>query len=453
MIHPVLHYGISGFIWYQGEANSTDIRDAVQYRYTLPGLVKEYRERFNQGDLPFLGVGLPSINRNDADHWNWFRESQATIENMTNGHMLVSVDTGDTGTNIHPTDIGKGIIGERLALLARKYSLAENIVADGPRYSSMSISGNTITLEFDNSDGLKTSDNQSPDGFQIAGANMVFVDATNTAISGSQVTVSANSIASPVAVRYAWFKRTKTFVNLVNQTDLPAAPFRTDSFSISDLGAEAPQSVDDNYQIEMNSTLTVITAEGVLSNDFDLNDNDLTASVINDVSFGSLTLNPDGSFTYIPDTGYAGPDSFSYQVSDGTLNSAVATVNITIIGEQTGYYIWKSTIGWNPENDQSATADPDHDGINNFLEYALDSDPLVADTSGLPTLTASGDNFLYNFNNTRTDVSYEVQLSNSLNTWTDPAFLIVTSNTTMPVTIPGGQAANGKLFVRLKVSE
>src|SRR5262249_43150971 len=45
---------------------------------------------------------------------------------------------------------------------------------------------------------------------------------------------------------------------------------------------------------------------------------------------GSLTLNADGSFSYTPAANYNGPDSFTYQASDGSL-TASATVNITVI--------------------------------------------------------------------------------------------------------------------------
>ena len=50
---------------------------------------------------------------------------------------------------------------------------------------------------------------------------------------------------------------------------------------------------------------------------------------------GSLTLNGDGSFTYVPNAGYSGPDSFTYAANDGVVDSAVATVSITVISPPT----------------------------------------------------------------------------------------------------------------------
>ena len=45
---------------------------------------------------------------------------------------------------------------------------------------------------------------------------------------------------------------------------------------------------------------------------------------------GTLTLNPDGSFTYTPAANFHGTDSFNYQVQDGVDDSATATVVITV---------------------------------------------------------------------------------------------------------------------------
>jgi len=65
-------------------------------------------------------------------------------------------------------------------------------------------------------------------------------------------------------------------------------------------------------------------------------DNDtLTPSVVTNVQYGTLTLNADGTFVYIPSATFVGPDSFTYQVTDGLLASNVATVTIHVSGTAT----------------------------------------------------------------------------------------------------------------------
>ena len=99
----------------------------------------------------------------------------------------------------------------------------------------------------------------------------------------------------------------------------------------------APVAVDDAYTIDQDTVLTV-TVSGVLTNDMDADGDALTAVLDTDVTSGTLTLNADGSFVYIPDAGFTGTDSFTYHANDGTDDSNVATVTITV--SEVGYIIY-----------------------------------------------------------------------------------------------------------------
>ena len=92
----------------------------------------------------------------------------------------------------------------------------------------------------------------------------------------------------------------------------------------------APTTVADSYTMNEDTTLTTTTANGVLSNDSDADGDTLTAYLVSTTSNGSLTLNSDGTFTYIPNANYFGADSFVYRAYDGTVYSSNRTVNITI---------------------------------------------------------------------------------------------------------------------------
>ncbi|WP_081578364.1 Ig-like domain-containing protein, partial [Singulisphaera acidiphila] len=95
-------------------------------------------------------------------------------------------------------------------------------------------------------------------------------------------------------------------------------------------GQQAPIAVNDSYVTNEGVTLTVPPL-GVLANDVSPSGNPLTAAVVGLPTHGTLTLNSNGSFTYVPVPGFFGVDTFTYQASDGTFTSNIATVTITVL--------------------------------------------------------------------------------------------------------------------------
>ena len=92
---------------------------------------------------------------------------------------------------------------------------------------------------------------------------------------------------------------------------------------------DAPVATNDAYSTDSNTTLNV-SVPGVLENDNDVDSLSLTVEVVTSTANGTLTLNPDGSFSYDPATDFTGPDSFTYRVFDGVAYSNNATVTITV---------------------------------------------------------------------------------------------------------------------------
>jgi VCBS repeat-containing protein len=92
---------------------------------------------------------------------------------------------------------------------------------------------------------------------------------------------------------------------------------------------DAPVAQDDSYTTNEDTPL-VVSAPGVLGNDYDVDGDPLTAVLVSGPAHGTLALNPDGSFTYTPNSKFYGTDTFTYRVFDGELYSNVATVTITV---------------------------------------------------------------------------------------------------------------------------
>ena len=114
-----------------------------------------------------------------------------------------------------------------------------------------------------------------------------------------------------------------------------------------------PIAVDDASNVDEDGTLNGTT---VTSNDTGLGDGGIIVSLDSDVSNGTLTLNPDGTYTYVPDADFNGTDSFTYQVCDSNGDCDIATVVITV----------------NPVNDMPIAEDDDIEvnedsGANNIL--------------------------------------------------------------------------------------
>jgi len=101
---------------------------------------------------------------------------------------------------------------------------------------------------------------------------------------------------------------------------------------------DPPVAVDDFYTVLGNTILSIGPANGVLNNDSDVENDPLTVNTtpISGPSDGTLTLNPDGSFTYTPTSGFSGSDSFDYEISDGNGGTAIATAFIDVSVPVTG---------------------------------------------------------------------------------------------------------------------
>jgi VCBS repeat-containing protein len=112
-----------------------------------------------------------------------------------------------------------------------------------------------------------------------------------------------------------------------------SAPPAVVTITMTPINDQTPIAVDDSYIVPAEGDIfTVLAAAGVLSNDTDADmpGDTLSAAVVADVSYGTLTLNPDGSFTYTHDGSENHLDAFTYEVFDGLNTSAVATVAINI---------------------------------------------------------------------------------------------------------------------------
>lgn len=218
MIAPLTPYSIKGFLWYQGETNSRPERYR-NYAALFPALIRDWRARFAQGDLPFIYAQISSFD-SPAEHWGVIRDAQRRVLSLRATAMAVTIDVGETH-NVHPAD--KQTVGARLALAARGVAYQEPIAYASPQLREATREPGAVRLWFDHAEGLRARGTLRD--FEIAGADGRFVSA-EAKIEGTTVVISSPQVAVPVDVRYGWANDAKG--SLENSAGLPMGTFTTE---------------------------------------------------------------------------------------------------------------------------------------------------------------------------------------------------------------------------------
>ena len=186
-----------------------------------------------------------------------------------------------------------------------------------------------------------------------------------TAVLGTGPANGALTLNTSGAFTYtpnADFNGSDSFTYFANDGTVNSATAATVTITVNAVN-DVPVAVDDAYATDEDTALT-IAAPGVLGNDTDVDGDALTAVLNTGPANGVLTLNANGSFTYTPAAGFNGSDSFTYAANDGTVNSNVATVTITVnavnvppVANANGPYT--GTVGLPVQFDGSASSDSD----------------------------------------------------------------------------------------------
>lgn len=227
MISPLLNYAIKGVIWYQGES---DTHNPIGYKGLFSAMVSDWREKWKQGEFPFLYVQLANFMEAKAEpsesEWAELRQQQLKCLEVPNTGMAAAIDIGEWN-DLHP--LNKKDVGERLALLAQNIAYGDkDIVSSGPIYKSLKIEGNKAVISFSNlGGGLISKDGDDLKHFAVAGSDKKFLWA-KAIIDEDKVVVWNDKVMNPSAVRYAWADNPEG-ANLYNKEGLPASPFTTES--------------------------------------------------------------------------------------------------------------------------------------------------------------------------------------------------------------------------------
>jgi sialate O-acetylesterase len=224
MVNPIVGYAIKGAIWYQGESNRPEPEN---YEKMMPGLIKDWRTKWQIGDFPFYYMQIAPVGKNENPPNSAFlREAQLKATTaLQNVEMACILDIGEQNL-VHPAN--KEIGSNRLAYLAlsQTYQM-KGISCFSPKYKGVTFNKETAKISFDNAPNGLTSFGKQLSNFEIAGIDRVFYPAT-AVITREGINVKSTLVQEPVAVRYAF----KSFVvgDLFGVNGLPVSSFRTDNW-------------------------------------------------------------------------------------------------------------------------------------------------------------------------------------------------------------------------------
>lgn len=235
MVEPLTGFRIKGFLWWQGESDSSW---AAGYTKALQTLIETWRGAWKEPEAPFLFVQSgarvpyppkpPEPGQPEAppagENRIKLRFAQAVVENLVpNSAMVVSCDLGHP--NVHFPD--KKPVGDRLALAGLKLAYGRGD-ADykGPRATKATTVNGALAVEFEGGNGRLVSHSGGMlSGFEVAGADGKFWMA-NAKVDGRKVVVSSGFVKEPTRVRYGWDEF--PFMSLFDAEGWPARPFVRD---------------------------------------------------------------------------------------------------------------------------------------------------------------------------------------------------------------------------------
>ena len=362
-------------------------------------------------DCPTLDnpINDVSVNEDAADQWIDIQNTFSDVESTTLNYTVSSNDPSIVAASLTSTSIildfqdnayGNATIiitvtdGDINCTIDDVFDVTIAGINDGPTTNPESISvisGNTVTTL---NDGVTTSvlDNDTdPEGDAITSV-LVTTTLNGVLILNANGTFSYTHDGSATSTDTFYYRATDGFVpgNTVSVTIYINNP---------------PVAVTETIAVMEGGTATTTTngSTSVLSNDTDADAGDpLTAVLVTNPTEGTLTLNPNGTFSYVHGGGNLASDSFTYSVNDGKITGAPVTVSITVTGtndppiaNDDNIIVPLNGTITTLDNDQTSLTANDIDPDGDVLTASLVSTP----TFGTITLNPGG-TFSYTQNGT-----------------------------------------------------
>lgn len=247
MMCEIKGFAARGVIWYQGENDTQPDYRVNIYAKLFEKMIHCWRTDWNE-QLPFIYVQLaPYGTWQHLPNTNYakLREQQQMVANKVENVYMTSISDLGNVFDIHPKK--KQQVGLRLALLANRYIYQQaNVYADAPEAKSIEKVGNTVTIKFNNGDGLHMLQEEfdSYNGFaldqipeelippvldQVNGLSVIVDDQkikdVKCEIENDQMIMKSDLFEKGKKIRVEFANIGFYKVNIFNKSEIPVKPF------------------------------------------------------------------------------------------------------------------------------------------------------------------------------------------------------------------------------------
>ena len=223
MINPILNLKFKGAMWYQGESNTGQ---SNEYEALLSSMIGDWRERFNDREMPFVVVQLPNFmqyHKNPVESgWAGLREAQRQVTlKLPMTALAVAIDLGEWN-DIHP--LNKKDLAFRIAQQMEKMAYKNSkVISDGPICEKAVLTDGKIEISFkEGTDKLVQEKDLKGFAVQTDKTPYRWVKASTA---GNKVILDGEFKGKVLKVRYGWDDNPED-ISLKNEAGLPASPFQ-----------------------------------------------------------------------------------------------------------------------------------------------------------------------------------------------------------------------------------
>jgi hypothetical protein len=185
-----------------------------------------------------------------------------------------------------------------------------------------------ITIS-NNAPVMEKIDNQTIDEFTLLSVNPSAEDPNNDTLTYSLTTGPSGASIDSSTGEFTWtpgeVEGPGIYAVNISVSDGAATDSQSFNITVNEVNV-APEVIDDTASTDEDTSVTIVLP---IATDSDIPGQALVYAPVNAPTHGTAFMSGN-SVLYTPESNYNGPDSFTYKVNDGVVDSNVGTINLTV---------------------------------------------------------------------------------------------------------------------------